>query len=329
MLQMALGKFRLLFLPFGIALVTSPLWSQETNSGTAASNQAQAIAYTKFGIENGSKGDTNAAIAALDEAIRLDPQFAPAYFYRGLARAEQKNLDVAISDYDKAIAIDPNYKEALYQRGTLKGIRSDFDGAISDLKIVVKLDPKFSLAHYNLGHAYYFQGNLNDSLDQINQSINLQPNYAISYYIRGLIRKAQGQSLEATSDFQKAVELNFPFAAFWIWMAEQDLGRHGIAELNLTNAMAKPDAFKPDDWPTQIGNFLLGKMTQDQLIAKASEGDPAEIKDRLCQAWFYAGAVRHLAGDDKGARSCYFKAEDTDAKASEEYVEADRQLSPP
>jgi hypothetical protein len=62
-------------------------------------------------------------------------------------------------------------------------------------------------------------------------------------------------------------------------------------------------------------------------VAEAGQGDPSDNKDRLCEAWFYAGMARHFAGDDKGATECFTKAVATDAKGSEEFTEATRRIS--
>ena len=48
------------------------------------------------------------AIGALNEAIRIDPNFAAAYMRRGVAFAEQCNFGSAISDFNIAIRLDHN-----------------------------------------------------------------------------------------------------------------------------------------------------------------------------------------------------------------------------
>jgi lipoprotein NlpI len=102
-------------------------------------------------------------------------------------------------------------------------------------------------------------------------------------------------------------------------------GERGVAQQDLSQALGKVQSFKPGDWSSQIANFFLDKLTQDQLIAKSAEGDPNEATARLCEAWFYAGVYKRLAGDKPGARQCFLKAAATGAKGSEEFVEANRE----
>lgn len=286
-----------------------------------------AKAYVEFGIANGKKGDYNAAIAAFDAAVEIDPKFAPAYYNRGLARVMQNDMDGALGDYSKAIEVDPNYAEAYYQRGSLKGKQGDFDAAISDFQQAIKSDPKHIQAHYNLGHVYYFRGDQDNALTQLNEAIKLEPDASLPYFIRGLIERAQGHRDEAIKDFQKSSSLNFAYGAFWTWIFEMENNQHGLAEEDLSNALQRPAEFKPDDWPSQIAKFLLDKITFDQLIAAANQGVPDGIKGQQCEAYFYGGMVKHLNGDDKGASELFQKAIATNSTSSEEYIEAKRWLS--
>jgi len=318
-----------------LSLLASPGCSQKPEpapapKSTPPSQPGQlfdAKSYVDFGTANGAKGDLDTAIGAFNEAIRVSPKYAPAYYNRGYAHVLQNKPDEAISDFDQAIQIDPAYKQAYYQRGSLKGKKGDFDGAISDFSQVIKLDPKYAPAYYIRGNAHYFKGDLDDALKDINQALSLDPNFAYSYFIRGLIRHAQGHRAEATSDFQKSAGLNFPYATFWVWITEMEDGRHDLARKDLSDALAKPQSFKPDDGPSQITNFLLDKITLDQLIAKARTGNGAESNNRLCEAWFYAGMSKRLSGDAKGAQDCFAKAIATESKGSEEFVEANREAA--
>jgi tetratricopeptide (TPR) repeat protein len=272
-------------------------------------------------------GVLKGAVAAFDQAISIDPKYAPAYYNRGFAFALEGNSDGAISNYDEAIQLNPTYTQAYYQRGSLEGQKGDFDAALQDFSQVVKLDPKYAPAYYNRGHVQYFRGDLTGALDQINQALALDPNFPFSYFIRGLIRHAQNHNADATADFRKSLGLNFPDAAFWIYICQSEDGLGDAAKKDLATALTASETFKPDDFPTAIGNFLLGHLPQDELFAKAAVGKPEERDDFTCAAWFYSGIAQRLTNNIPGARDCFTKAINTNSKGSEEYVEAKREIA--
>jgi len=307
-------------------LVGPRAWSQEVAPAPAPG--ASADAYVKFGVESGRKGDLASAIQAFSQAIKIDPKWAPAYGNRGYAYSLENKLDEAIADYDKAIQIEPKYQDAYYNRGTAKAQKAQFDAAIDDFNQAISLNPKYATAYYNRGHAKYFKGDLDGALADLNQAITLDPNSpssSVSYFIRGLVRHAQTDREGAVSDFQRSADSGFPYGAFWFWIVKMENAERGLARTNLEDYVAKPELFKPDAWSTQIANFLLEKLPQDQLLTKA-QADSAP-KDRLCEVWFYAGMVKYFAGDTTGALSCFQQSTATGASTSEEYIEAQRQTA--
>ena len=76
------------------------------------------------------------AVEYLDEAIRLEPDYAEAYLRRGMALSEQGYADEAFDDLTRAIRLAPTpdayaYRGlALLRQGDMKGARQDFDEAI-------------------------------------------------------------------------------------------------------------------------------------------------------------------------------------------------------
>ena len=71
-----------------------------------------AIAYNNLGLAYENRGEPDRAIAALDEAIALDPQLASAYNNRGFAYNNKGQYDRAIGDLDQAIGLNPQLAEA-------------------------------------------------------------------------------------------------------------------------------------------------------------------------------------------------------------------------
>ena len=112
-----------------------------------------------------------------------------------------------------------------------------------------------------------------------------------------------------------------------MFICEIQDGLGTAAKQDLTDALAKPEAFKPDDFPSAVGNFLLGKLPQDTLVAKAKAAKEDIRADYTCAAWFYGGMMHRINGDIPGARDCFSKAIATDSKGSEEFIEAKREMA--
>lgn len=58
-------------------------------------------------------------------------------------------------------------------------------------------------------------------------------------------------------------------------------------------------------WPAPILAYLLGEATEAQLAQRVVGDDGAPDMDRLCEALYYVGHSRELAGDVSGAMSYY------------------------
>lgn len=105
---MASWKYWLLTGIVGISLPLLPAWAQPATPPKAPSAPpagSDAKAYVDFGIANGSRGDLDAAVKAFNQAITLDPKYAPAYYNLGFACSLQNKPDEAIANYSKAVQL--------------------------------------------------------------------------------------------------------------------------------------------------------------------------------------------------------------------------------
>lgn len=68
------------------------------------------------GVALGEQTRWEEAISEFDEAIRLDPQFAPAYLNRGGAYFRLGQFERAIQEFDEAVRLNPRFAEAYVGR---------------------------------------------------------------------------------------------------------------------------------------------------------------------------------------------------------------------
>jgi lipoprotein NlpI len=83
----------------------------------------------------------------------------------------------------------------------------------------------------------------------------------------------------------------------------------------------------PDDWSSKAASFLLEKLSEADLFAAAASSRKAETKrDQTCDAWYYAGMKRLLAGDKSTAIADFHKSIATQATSENEYQFAEAEL---
>jgi tetratricopeptide (TPR) repeat protein len=136
---------------------------------------ALALKFSNRGVEWRLKGDYERAISDYGDAIRLDPNYADAYYNRCIAYNRQQKFDLALSDCNRAIALGPTAntlnatgneklsndrsKSDYYaQRGAVYHGRRELDRAIADYSEALRLYPKNIIALNNRARAYDDKG---------------------------------------------------------------------------------------------------------------------------------------------------------------------------
>lgn len=102
--------------------------------GSCMPREQKAQKLLREGSEKVARGQHDEAIKVFSKAIKLMPDYAVAYSYRGSAKFDLGDLDGAHDDYTKAIEIDPTYAEPYDFRGRIKQLWYDEAGACEDFK---------------------------------------------------------------------------------------------------------------------------------------------------------------------------------------------------
>ncbi len=91
---------------------------------------------------------SSSAIIILNKAIEHSPEYADAYYWRGIAKEDLKDSKGAIADFNKVIQLKPDDADAYYWRGKLKMGLNGFNGGISDFNKAIELKPGFEPYFY-------------------------------------------------------------------------------------------------------------------------------------------------------------------------------------
>jgi tetratricopeptide (TPR) repeat protein len=151
------------------------LWFFCAASGFAQTKAEQeAVSYFKSGVEHFNKHWNNEykmAIADFTQAIRLNPDNASYYHWRGAAYCKIQEYDMAIVDLNWAIRLNPNNADCYYWRGYAYYDRhlpyalrhdyawvnahwdEDMERAIADFEAALRIDPNHAEAQKKLVYA--------------------------------------------------------------------------------------------------------------------------------------------------------------------------------
>lgn len=160
------------------------------------------------GEEKYKKGDYQGAIAAYDQAIVLNPNYAEAYNSRGFARYTLGDNQSAIDDYNQALRIDPKNAIAYNSRGMSRYRLGNKQGALEDFNQALRIDPKNDTAYSNRGNIRSDLGDNRGAIEDYNQALRISPNFSQAYYNRGNTRSELGDKQGAIADYDQALRIN-------------------------------------------------------------------------------------------------------------------------
>ncbi len=131
-----------------------------------------ALPYYNRGLAFRDKGDHDRAIADFSHSDGTRAN-ALAFYNRGLAYWDRRDFDKALADYEQAIRINPGYAPTYYNRGLAYFERRDYDRAIQDLNQAINGRPNYPLAFNIRGLAYLAKGETDRGIQDFDQAIRL------------------------------------------------------------------------------------------------------------------------------------------------------------
>lgn len=142
-----------------------------------------------------NKGDTDTALKRFNQALILEPEFAPAYFGIAYVYSVQNKLDLAIQNYRKSIDKDPTFSHSYSNLGLALLYSGKPTEALLNLKKALDIDPKNGDAHVNIAMYYFNAGDYLSSWKHIHLAqdckADVNPNF---------LRDLKGKSPEPPRD---------------------------------------------------------------------------------------------------------------------------------
>lgn len=103
-------------------------------------------------------GDSEGALALLEEALAKTPEDHELLFSKGVALRKLGRTDEALAAWDATLSKEPDFFGALHAKGAVYVEREAWDQAIEMLQAAASAKPDYADAHYNLALAILGQG---------------------------------------------------------------------------------------------------------------------------------------------------------------------------
>jgi tetratricopeptide (TPR) repeat protein len=203
----------------------------------------------------------NDARDAYEEAIRLDPNYAPAYFGRAMW-SKQNNPD---NDYDKdlnrALDRDPNYIDAYIELANFNGRRGDWEEARDELDTANQISPDNAFVMIRLGRAQVRTGQADLALDYIIRAQIIDPTILEGYL-------ALGEAYDALNLFAQAV---YPLITYTTYDPQEILGWLRLGEA-YTGTGKYPEAIDACTHAVDINvNSVQARLCRGKVYRLAGE----------------------------------------------------------
>jgi tetratricopeptide (TPR) repeat protein len=148
------------------------------------------------------------ALKAYNYAIKLDPNYADAYAFRGTIYGYLKRDQMALNDFDRAMKLAPRSAKAYSSRGEFYCDRQEHGKALVDLKHAMVLDPTYDFSYINRSYVYLDRQEYSKALADCEHAIELNPESGRTYYARGRVYIALEEYHKALADCEYAIELD-------------------------------------------------------------------------------------------------------------------------
>ena len=265
----------------------------QSDAAPASQNLAayNAVLQSDFYYQQLTPESTKRAIEFLEEAVRLDPNYAVAYaklsqawrqYGASYAAAEgSKAYGEAQRAGEKAANLAPNLPEVRMALGFL-AITPDFDfpAAEKEFRRVLESSPNHAPAKNFLGTALSAQGRLNEAERTFREAISLDPLRTVAWYNMGRVLVGLGRYKEAEEAFRKGLEIQPQAARFHSYLAMLDV-EQGRLEQAMTNARLETEGFWRDFAVTLVRQGQNDRAAADaalkDFIARDSEGGAFQI----------------------------------------------------
>lgn len=195
-----------------------------------------------------SHKDYAAALEDMNQAIKLQPQYAGFFINRAYLRYMTDDFQGAFADYDYALQLEPENSMALFNRGVLRAEVHDTNRAIDDFSSVIRLNPDDYKTLYNRAILLADIQDYDNAIADLDKVIEAYPDFAAAYFVRFDVKRRKGDMRSAEKDYNKSLAL-------------------AKTRVKINNGV-EGTPFTPDSADVtegETGELMAGGMTQEEV----------------------------------------------------------------
>ena len=186
--------------------------------------------------------------------------------------------------------------------GQFKYLSGDTKGGLMDWAHALELNPTNIEVFLARGDAREATGDDAGAIDDYSRALKLDPTNGDTLLARGATRQIQGDIPNALADYGRAIELKPDDSQYPALYRQLLLLRTGIAPTNFGATAAG----WTNGWAKDLGRYVAGQINEKTLLKAAKKSDLEPVSGQKCEAFYFIGMMRLIAGDHAGARE-YFE----------------------
>ena len=263
-------------------------------------NGSRNLALPYFGRAKAYAGKKNLeeAMNDINMAIRLDEEFADAYYIRALFKNELEGELAACMDYALAANLGSEKAKKIYdakfcwetsikyyRQARVKFDLKKYDVVLEKLDTAIRIDPKADEAYVTRAEVYFDQGHIKKAIREYNIAIKLDTMNASYIFRRGVAFAALKEYQKAFDDYSKALNLNSNYLDVYLKRAEACLSmqQYNSADFDYSSAIR----LAPNN-----GEIYF-------LRAKVREALPKYDEEASCEDYKKAYSLDYLEAQEK------------------------------
>ena len=274
-------------------------------------NPDEARAWAELGQVLEVRGLRELAVTCYEQARLRDPAEARWSYRASVCRWRLGQTEAALADIDRAVALAPDYASSYYRRGTLHLERGDLDAAFADFREAARLDPDAAAGPVGMARVHLQRDQATEAADLLEPLYARDPNDPI---LHGVLSAAYTQS-GAQRELPEPDRTAERESSLWVdpWEAELEeyrdapeirhvtrLLEDGRAEEATRLLEARRGENPGEDeyqWLLAEAYFLAGRAEDARRVyGEVLERTPENIPARMAMARFH-----EQEGDSKAA----------------------------